>query len=332
MSDYKISVIVKHPEYEGIKLLLANICRDGLYKINNEIVELEFDKNGTLSCNFINGKQKIPKKYSLIEVGEILLNLENSTVDKVLKYLITPAMEIERIFNTTRYKYLQSIYDSEIEEPSKLISSDCNNAFQALAGIKVYQGNTKTRKANDEFWEEKGFTSEAKNSFETEINDLDFIILYLRNLKLHNFNNIYAELIAIKPGFHEIYIHTNYFDENDKFKTKPKADDNPRDKVFKLLRGYGEISDITLEKLKPHEINRKNYLTYSSCSITEGPFVFRKKLGISYYDEIRKINDVKDKQSLEDNFDIYNYKKPFTLEELENILKETERFKKYCHK
>ena len=150
---------------------------------------------------------------------------------------------------------------------------------------------------------------------------------------LNNFDKIYKELIAIKPGFHELFIHDNYFDQNENFRTNFNDNDKDRDKVFKLLRGYGEIKTFRLKNLKPYEINRMRYFSYAPCNITEGPFVFRKNLTVSYFDEIRKIKEKKNLYKLEENFHIYDYfrKKPCSPNELEIILNETEKFKYYLH-
>ena len=76
--------------------------------------------------------------------------------------LVTPEMEIERIFNNLRYKYLKSIYLSELNNPQKYINAKYNNTFQSLAGINIYQGPIKIRKDNDDFWKEAGFKEPSK--------------------------------------------------------------------------------------------------------------------------------------------------------------------------
>jgi hypothetical protein len=60
-------------------------------------------------------------------------------------------MEIERIFNNVRYKYLQAVFLSNFENPQEYFSSQYNRAFQALSGIIVYQGNCAQRKPNESF-------------------------------------------------------------------------------------------------------------------------------------------------------------------------------------
>ena len=334
MKNYRTTVVNNNPEYVNTSLLLINKKKDGLFKTNNnEIVELKFDCLGSLQCFFIRGKTREAKELSLRKIGIDFLKFKDPPVNKVLKYLIKPEMEVERIFNNIRFKYLQSILFSNFKEPYRLISANFNKAFQSFAGIKIYQGNTRCRKENDWFWEHAGFIKQEKEkiNFEKEFKELDLIISYLRIL--NNFDKIYKELIAIKPGFHELFIHDNYFDQNENFRTNFNDNDKDRDKVFKLLRGYGEIKTFRLKNLKPYEINRMRYFSYAPCNITEGPFVFRKNLTVSYFDEIRKIKEKKNLYKLEENFHIYDYfrKKPCSQNELEIILNETEKFKYYLH-
>ena len=336
MKNYRTTVVNNNPEYVNTGLLLINKTKDGLLKTNNnEIVELKFGFNGTLQCFFIGGKTKEAKELSLRKIGIDFLKFKDPPVYKVLKYLIKPEMEVERIFNKIRFKYLQSILLSNFKEPYRLINANFNKAFQSFAGIKIYQGNVSNRKGNDWFWEDAGFTRRAKEKidFMKEFKELDLIISYLRSLNKINFNKIYAELIAIKPGFHELFIHDNYFDHNDNFRTNINDNDKDRDKVFKLLRGYGKIENINLKNLKPSEINRMKYFSYAPCNITEGPFVFRKNLTVSYLNEIKRIKEKKDLYKIEENFHIYDYfrKKPSSLNDLKIILSETEKFKYYLH-
>lgn len=333
MNNYKTTVVKNNPDYVDRFLLLSNKNRNGLFKtINNEIVQLTFDSSGLLQCGFIKDGVTFNKTLSLRKIGIDFLDLSDPSVNKVLKYLITPEMEIERIFNNIRFKYLESILFSKIKNPYEKISADCNKAFQSFAGIKIYQGNTQNRVDNDFFWINAGFTKDAKSkiSFEKEFREFDLIITYLRKLNLQNYNRIYAELIAIKPGFHEIYIHDNYFDYDEYYRKEPTNKDSVRDKVFKLLRGFGDLNNIFLNKLKPNEINRMKYFSYAPCNITEGPFVFRKNVSTSYFNEIRKMHE---KKNLKKSFHIFDYyhNKITTIKELEKILKEAEKFKKYMN-
>lgn len=336
MENYITTIVKNNPDYVNKFLLLSNKNRDGLFKtINDEIVQLKIDSKGFLQCSFIKNGVKNIKDYSLRKIGIDFLGKKDPTVESLLKYLIKPEMEIERIFNSIRFKYLHSILISNIKNPAEKISTEFNKAFQSFAGIKIYQGNTQNRVENDTYWISAGFTKKAKDeiSYDKDSKELDFIINYLRQLEVENYNRIYAELIAIKPGFHEIYIHDNYFDRNESLRKEPENKDSDRDIAFKLLRGFGDIDKIYLENLKPNEINRMKYFSYAPCNVTQGPFVFRKKINVSYFSEIQKIQKKIALKKLTEKFHILDYyhNKPLTKNELEKLLEEAEQFKKYMN-
>jgi hypothetical protein len=130
---------------------------------------------------------------------------------------------------------------------------------------------------------------------------LNFVLDYIRRFFRNGIEDIYRELIAIKPGFHELWVHKDYFN------SKPGGD-KPRDIVFKELRGCAEPKTFNFDKF-PAEINCQSYLTYASCSITERPFVFRKLVNTKYYNELRKIDSFNVLESLIKLFHIYSYHK-----------------------
>jgi hypothetical protein len=76
--------------------------------------------------------------------------------------------------------------------------------------------------------------------------------------------------------------------------------------VFRMLRNKEELSALKLQGL-PAEINKNNYISYAPCSVTEGPFVFRKNLSVSYYDELRRITAKEQLHELNDKFHILDY-------------------------
>lgn len=326
MDNYKVTIVKNSPEYIGKKLLLINDKKEKLFQTkDNKYIEIEINLIGELFVYALSTKQEREKiNFSLSKIGQIFLGFEEPSVSQMLKYLVLPEMEIERIFNNLRYKYLQTIYLSNLNSPYKYFSSKYNNAFQALAGINVYQGNTKERKPNDYFWSKAGFTQKSKKSisFNKERSELSFILSYLRHSKVNNFNKIYGELIAIKPGFHELTIHNNYFEES----SYPKSQDI-RSQFFRLLRGIGDLSDIKLNKL-PHEINSKSFFSYASCNITEGPFAYRKSMAVSYFEEIRKIKTKNMLKNIDNNFYYldYNYSEIQTLKDLNNFLLKAKKF------
>ena len=145
--------------------------------------------------------------------------------------------------------------------------------------------------------------------------------MYCRHSCGKEVDRIYHELISIKPGFHEIWVHEKYFDRSN----YPKGR-NEREKVFLALRGCG---DIKLTKY-PADINSKAYFTYASCAVTEGPFVFRKGATVSYFSEIKKIKSGKQKRQLKENFHILDYHQGITsIRTLRQLLNRAEKYRRF---
>jgi len=301
MANYKKTIAQNRPEYLNKTLLLTNSERSGLFALDKKsYILIKINNEGELAVNEITDTVFNQKNISLRKFGETCLNLNDPSVNVMLKYLVTPEMEVERIFNNLRYKYLQALYFSRFDCPKKYINASYNKSFQTLAGLTVYQGNTKQRKDNDAFWKEAGFKTKAKEqNWEKERTELQNILSLLKQLEAKSVSRLYAELIAIKPGFHELFIHDNYFDSMPKGAT-------PRDKVFRMLRNKEDISALALGKL-PKEINKNSYFSYAPCNVTEGPFVFRKGIAVSYFDKIRKIRSKKKLHELTENFHILDY-------------------------
>ncbi len=320
--SYKNTVVKSHPEYLNKKLLLANASKNGLFKSKDgAYIQVEINVQGQLSTNKVTSNfTLVYLDLSLRKIGEVYLGLKDPSVNQMLKYLVLPEMEIERIFNNLRYKYLKAIYLSEFNKPNELINARYNKAFQSLAGIQIYQGNTKSRKSNDYFWKSAGFKDVARRgiNWDEDRQSLGFILNFIKNMKVENIDKMYAELIAIKPGFHEICIHENYFNY------VPEDNGTPRNKAFRLLRGYKVR--LHLDKM-PSEINRKSYFSYAPCNVTEGPFVFRKKLSVSYLDEIRRM-DKKDKVcELLKKFNVLFYNRIGSRKQLKDLLNKAEKFR-----
>lgn len=332
-------------KYSKNYLFLTRLDKKGLFVTDDKkhvLIELD-DKNQLISSKKIDEKFREKKLgYSLKAIGSNFLNLGED--EDIFNYLVSWDMELERIFNNVKYKYLLSILKSDFDDPSEFLHSSYNRPFQALAGKNIYQGNVEIRKENDDFFKEVGFKSpkETGVNFEKEINEFNFIIRFLRKYYQNDLTKVYTELIAIKPGMHELLIHGNYFDLSEKHqniidKNKIKASEkdgkvNYREEVFALLANVGNMEDSPVQNLKkfPGEINVNSYFTYASCNITEGPFVSRKIKNISYFDEIRKIHSKEELENIEDKFNVYYYDKGIdSKEKLEKVLQESEKFKSF---
>ncbi|KZX17532.1 hypothetical protein MBCUT_02070 [Methanobrevibacter cuticularis] len=332
-------------KYSKNYLFLTRLDKKGLFVTddNNHIL-LEFDdKNRLISSKEISEKfRERELGYSLKAIGTKLLGLDGN--EDILSYLVPWDMELERIFNCIRYKYLLSIFESGFDNPSKFLHSSYNRPFQALAGKNVYQGNVDVRKDNDDIFKDIGFKSpeETGVNFEEETNEFNFIIRFLRKYYQNDLPNVYTELIAIKPGMHELLIHGNYFDLTEKHQDKVNKNKinaknvdgkvDYRSEVFALLANVGNVEHSPVQNLSkfPGEINVNSYFTYASCNITEGPFVSRKIKDISYFDEIRKIHSKEEIKNIESKFNVYYYDKGVdSREKLEKVLHETEKFKSF---
>ena len=288
----------------GRPLLLTNIYRDGLFILpdSTSCLLIQVHQSGDHVVSELTQNVCRQIHISLRGVGERYLNLKDPQLNTVLKYLVTPEMEVERIFNCLRFKYLNAIYLSKFENPQQFITYKYNKAFQTLSGLTIYQGNPPQRRVNDSYWQDAGFTTEARDqNWQKEHHDMQRVIAILKRISTQPLTRLYAELIAIKPGFHELYVHHNYFERS----TMPRGK-SPRDEVFRLLRNVGDISALSLNRL-PAEINKNNYISYAPCNVTEGPFVCRKRPSVSYVTEIQQITSKDRIHELEDSFHILDY-------------------------
>lgn len=288
----------------GRPFLLTTIKRDGLFILpdSSSYLLIQMNQNGDHVVSELTQNACRQIHISLRGVGERYLNLKDPTLNIVMKYLVTPEMEVERIFNCLRFKYLNGIYLSKFENPQQFITYKYNKSFQTLSGLTIYQGNPPQRRVNDSYWQDAGFTIEARNqNWQKEHHDMQRIISILKRVSSDSLTRLYAELIAIKPGFHELYVHHNYFEPS----TMPRGKSH-RDEVFRLLRNNGDISSLQLSRL-PAEINKNNYISYAPCNVTEGPFVCRKRQSVSYVSEIQRIVSKSQIPELEDNFHILDY-------------------------
>ncbi len=288
----------------GSPLLLTNIKRDGLFILpdSSSYLLIQMNQNGDHVISELTQNACRQIHISLRGVGERYLNLKGPEPNTIMKYLVTPEMEVERIFNCLRFKYLNAIYLSNFQNPQQFITYKYNKAFQTLSGLTIYQGNPPQRRVNDSYWQDAGFTIETRDqNWQKEHHNMQRIIAILKRISSQSLSRLYAELIAIKPGFHELYVHHNYFERS----TIPRGK-STRDEVFRLLRNIGDISALSLDRL-PAEINKNNYISYAPCNVTEGPFVCRKRPSVSYVSEIRRITSITQLPELEDNFHILDY-------------------------
>ncbi|MBN2771038.1 MAG: hypothetical protein JXR90_10130 [Spirochaetes bacterium] len=298
-------------KFYGKTLLMAKEDMSGLEIVNNGWYKLvEVSEEGEINAFLFNGEDKA--RISRHPFAE----------EKFSKRLVLPEMEVERIFNSLRYKYLNALLLSGFKNPQKYISADYNKAYQTLAGHTVYQGGTSDRKDNDFFWKNAGFSQAAKDqNWDNERDELQAIIGLLKGLYKNDPEKLYMELIAIKPGLHELLLHPDFFEDI-------PYSDAPRDIVIRILKNEAEISELSLSKL-PNEINKANYFSFASCYATEGPFMFRKNMDVTYLETIRKVRSKMQLSKVYENFHILDYYKAdlSSSQKLEEFLQKAEKFK-----
>jgi len=194
---------------------------------------------------------------------------------------------IEIHLNRLRLNYLRAIALSpELHAaPARAISADFNKAFQSLAGLRVRQATDRPRRDNDAFWLERGFSQAAKHElpWEPETQALQSSLQKLAGQITGNATKLYAELIALKPGFHEAWLHDDFPED------AYEGPDSPRGRVFAVLRS--RASDlIPLGGTLPRDILTPGaYQGYAPCAFTEGPLVQRRHPDISYYGSLRGV-------------------------------------------
>lgn len=339
MVNYKKTIVENNSEYVGKHLLLTDLDREKLYTDEDgNRIQLLVDKTGKPSFYKVkkNGKKREKIKTSLRRIGEKYLDLKDPPVPQMLRYFALPEMEVERIFNCLRYKYIRATKHGN-KKPDEYFDADYNDTFKALIqttfrGVKKKNLPKKWKK----ILRESNFKPEVKINIASEKKALTFIINYLRLIFFNTKGDsgakkrLYKELISIKPGFHEKYIDKMHGGKH-KEKLSKKDSAKRRTAVLKMIHNINNRMNFTLNGVN-YEINKKNYLTYATCNITEGPFVFRKNLSVSYFDELKNFKSKEDVKKLENSFFILDYQgKIDSKEDLIEFLSKAKKFRRFLH-
>jgi len=195
-----------------------------------------------------------------------------------------PIDRVELILNRLRLNYLRAIALSPAlrVNPAKALSVEYNSAFQSLVGVQVDLDEDRLVQPHETFWMRRGFDPRAKHDlgWEQDRRHLTEAIDDLFLQSQHKGTADYAECIAMKPGFHEAWLHDNFpFDVTESLKT-------PRGRVFATLRG-NDIGLMDRDGLYTEDLHDSAiYLAYAPCAITQGPFVRRKHSEVSYFTEL----------------------------------------------
>jgi hypothetical protein len=307
------------------KFLLTDRKRERLYFDGQHLVEVEFIENGNLAVSKVNIQGRIRRismgKMSLSELSARYLESEDPT--EILKYMVSPFSEVERIFNSIRYKWCKAILKGKKESQEY---AGYNALFRVLAGFPL-RNDPKGIRARKLALAE-GFNVDALPLMDIsrEKQEMKVILKYLFDVFSSDLPGLYRELIAIKPAFHEIWADDNWLDEGeghiDGLRDIPYRDRDRRSQVLSELHGLTNPAPRLDMTNVIYEIAIPAYLTYAPCAINQGPCFIIYRNDISCYQLLRDRENV----NLNDYFLVYDYyDMPITEKELE-ILKRFQHF------
>ena len=296
--------VLPHIMQPDKKLLLTDRNRERIYYDGSHLVEVEFIEHGKVGVSKVGIQDRVKRisaeKMSLPELSARYLESEEPT--EIFKYLVNPFMEIERIFNTIRFKYLSAILKGR-RDPQEYISSEFNALFRVLAGFSLRNDLKGVRARKLAFAE--GFDVDAIPLIDVsrEKHELKIILKYLFDVFSSDLPGLYRELIAIKPGFHEIWADDNWAEDGHVEGLKDSPYKDRRTLVLKEIHGLINPAPHLDLRNVIYEISIPAFMTYAPCNVTEGPFVYRKRADISYYQLLRD----RERINLSDHFFIYDY-------------------------
>ena len=184
---------------------------------------------------------------------------------------------VELNLNRLRCLYLEAIWLSPNlrNSPARALSSAFNGAFLSLAGLD-----------QSTIWQDLGFSPVARYGLDWEGVRRDLASALTHLTQNPNAKTTYAEAMAMKPGFHEAWVHEGFPGD---------AQDGPetaRGRVFAILRG-SPLELLELVDHYPMDLSDPDtFLRYAPCAVTEGPLVRRKGPGVSYFAELKRVGTV----------------------------------------
>jgi len=190
------------------KLLLLDRKRERIYhNANRHLVEMESIGEDLLMVNEVAVKNKIRRtmkgKMALQGVGVRYLGIDDPP--EVSKYMILPIMEVERIFNAVRYKWLKAILKGK-RRSKEYINARYNRLFKALAGFPLR--NDPGRKRAMKLVASEGFNIDEIPIIDLAIEkqEMTIILRYLFDIFSNDLGRLYKSLLSIKPAFHEWFM------------------------------------------------------------------------------------------------------------------------------
>jgi hypothetical protein len=279
---YLDAVVKAHPEYAGRWLLIADPGGAGLLRLaNGSLAALRIDsRSGALNCTWAS---------SLRDVGRRFLGLRAPSVPQVLRRLVTPEMELERIFNVLRYEYVRGILTLERspERVAALLHASHNSFCKALLGMPVRGKKGTARRLLRKY----GASTRGAPAVGEATEALRAVLAFLFRLPTSTaqLRRLYAELIAIKPGLHEIWRDSldlgrpHWAGLRDRLAAHPKDTDR-RIRVLARFHGLASQPIAWSDERLANQINSYAYRSFAPCNITEGPCFMRKRPDIALAD------------------------------------------------
>lgn len=335
--DYKKTVLVDRPEYSGRWLFVASPAENGILLSNGEPVSVFIDPtSGEASFTSTSAP-------SLRALGQEIFGWDDPSVPTVLSRLVTGEMELERVLNVYRYKYVKALASISQKRDwiAPRLSSLHNDLFTALIGGH-FRGDKGGARRRDTLVQNGFEPKDLPVNFEHEHMELRRAIdlLKLEAAQLNRMDDFYREIIAVKPGFHERWFEPKshmfanekiLLDSRMKEQQSGKTGANLR-RTRVLLELHGRPQVATLD-VKTVSSELAHYHQYSQCHATEGPCFMRRSASIQLRfllphaagaDEAGKNGH----QVLSDNCHVFDYRKAAREgdESIDDILAKMEVF------
>ncbi len=337
-SDYRTTVLRDRPEFSGRLLFVADPEGPGVLLHGVQPVTVYIDPK--------TGKGEFKGSYaeSLRGLGRQVFGWGDPSVPAVLSRLVTPEMEIERIFNCYRHKYVRSLASREQPREwvaERLTSCGGNDLFTALIG-GTFRGDTGGVR-RQRVLAQHGFGSKPlPENFDTEAVELQRAVRLLLDdpRESNRRDGSYRELLAIKPGFHErwylpqVHVQHNKDVLCEAMRRKEKHQQVTTDlrRAIVLLSFHGVNNDEILD-LKTVRQEMSRYRQFSQCHATEGPCFARKCAKVDLRDALpgaARADASPDggHETLRRHCWVYDYREAICedQESISNVLKRMEKF------
>ena len=180
---------------------------------------------------------------------------------------------VELHLNRLRWLYLRAIALSPRlrDAPAQALSVPFNGAFLSLAGVDQTPA-----------WQHVGFAPEARYGLDWGGVRRDLAAALAVLSQQPNTTAIQAEVLALKPGFHEAWVHEEFpWDVQE-------GPETLRGRVFAVLRG-SPLARLEVGDDPRTLADAQAFLRYAPCAVTEGPLVRRRGPAVSYLTVLSRV-------------------------------------------